>query len=337
MNPLLTDWTTPFGLPPWDAIGDDHWSEAVDAALGEARAAVAAVAQDPEEPSFANTVAALERADRRLSRVLGAFHAVAGADSNDARQALEREFAPKLAAYASEVASNRALFARLDALWGRREALGLSPEEARVLMLTHRGFVRAGARLEGGASERMTAIRARLAVLGTRFAQNVLADERDWALPLAEEDLDGLPGFVASSLRAAGEAKGLGRPAVTLSRSVIVPFLQYSPRRDLRAQAYEAWAARGANGGETDNRAIAAEMLALREERARLLGHDSYAGFKLETEMARTPEAVRRSSRSCRSTGCSRPSSTWRGGCSGWRCGSWRRRRAGIRRCGSGR
>jgi peptidyl-dipeptidase Dcp len=293
MNPLLHDWTTPFGLPPWDAIGDDHWGPAVDAALEEARAAIAAIAESPEPPSFANTVAALERADRRLGRVLGAFHAVAGADTNEARQALEREFAPKLSAFSSEVTANRALFARLDALWERREALDLSPEEARVLMLTHRGFVRAGARLQGEAMERMKAIRARLAVLGTQFGQNVLADERDWALPLAEADLAGLPGFVVSALRAAGEARGLGGPAVTLSRSVVVPFLQFSPRRDLRARAWEAWAARGARGGATDNRAIAAEMLALRAERAALLGYPSYADWKLETEMARTPAAVR--------------------------------------------
>lgn len=293
MNPLLDDWTTPFGLPPWDRIRDGHWREAVDAALEEARANIAAIAGNPEPPSFANTVVALERADRRLNRVLGAFHVVAGADSNEARRALEREFAPRLSAFSSEITANRALFARIETLWEGREALNLSPEEARVLMLTHRGFLRAGARLRGEAMERMKAIRARLAELGTQFAQNVLADERDWAMPLDEADLEGLPDFLVSALRAAGEARGLGQPAVTLARSVVVPFLQFSPRRALRRRAWEAWTRRGAGGGTTDNRAIAAEMLALRAERAALLGYPSYADWKLETEMARTPQAVR--------------------------------------------
>ncbi|MBP1804701.1 M3 family metallopeptidase [Rubellimicrobium aerolatum] len=293
MNALLSDWTTPFGLPPFDAIRDEEFGPAVDAALEEARANVRAIAEDGAAPTFGNTVAALERADATLSRVLGAFYAVAGADSNDARRALERELAPKLSAYGSEITSNTALFGRIDELWTRKDALGLNPEEERVLFLTHRGFVRSGARLEGTAAERMKEVKARLAVLGTQFSQNVLADERDWAMPLGEQDLEGLPEFVVAGARAAGEARGAGGPVVTLSRSLIVPFLQFSPRRDLRRRAYEAWTARGANGGATDNRGIAAEMLRLREERARLLGYASFADWKLETEMAREPARVR--------------------------------------------
>jgi peptidyl-dipeptidase Dcp len=138
----------------------------------------------------------------------------------------------------------------------------------RVLTLYRRMFVRSGALLEGAAAERMTAVKARLAVLGTRFSQNLLADERDWTMPLEEGDLEGLPDFVVDAARAAGAERGLPGPVVTLNRSLIVPFLQFSPRRALRARAYAAWVARGANGGETDNRAIAAEILALRAERA---------------------------------------------------------------------
>jgi len=292
-NPLLAQWQTPFGLPPFDAIRDEDFGPAVDAALGEARAAVAAIAENPGAPDFANTIEALELADARLGRVLSAFWTVAGADSNPAREALQREFAPKLSAYGSEVTANAALFARIEALWAAHEALGLSPEQARVLMLTRRGFVRAGARLEGAAAARMAEIKARLAVLGTQFTQNLLADERDWAMALGEADLAALPGFVQASARAAGAERGAGGPVVTLSRSLIVPFLQFSPDRALRARAYAAWVARGANGGATDNRAIAAETLALREERARLLGYASFAAWKLETEMAGTPQAVR--------------------------------------------
>jgi len=292
-NPLLTDWTTPFGLPPFDLIADADFAPAVEEALAEARAAVAAIAEAGAEPTFANTIEALELADARLGQVLSAFWALAGADSNPAREALQRDFAPLLSAYGSEVSSNAALFARIESLWENREALDLTPEQARVLMLTRRGFVRQGARLTGDAAERLKAVKSRLAVLGTQFTQNLLADERDWMMPLAEADLAGLPDFVVASARAAGQEKGAGGPVVTLSRSLIVPFLQFSPRRDLRKRAYEAWVARGENGGETDNRAIAAETLKLREERAQLLGYASFADYKLETEMAGTPGAVR--------------------------------------------
>jgi peptidyl-dipeptidase Dcp len=293
LNALLAPWTTPFGLPPFEAVTDEDWMPAVDEALSEAREAVAAITAGGEAPTFENTVLALELADRTLGRVLGAFWAAAGADANPAREAIERDLAPKLSAYGSEITRNRPLFDRIEALWDARATLGLSPEEERVLMLTHRGLVRAGARLEGAEAERMTEIKSRLSTLGTRFSQNLLADERAWTMPLAEADLEGLPDFVAAAARAAGEAAGAGGPVVTLSRSLIVPFLQFSPRRDLRQRAFEAWVARGANGGETDNRAVAAEMLALREERARLLGFASFADWKLETEMARTPEAVK--------------------------------------------
>tara|TARA_R110002049_G_scaffold44333_3_gene129893 strand:- start:141391 stop:143028 length:1638 start_codon:yes stop_codon:yes gene_type:complete len=169
----------------------------------------------------------------------------------------------------------------------------LSDEQARVLMLTHRGFVRAGAALTGDSAARMKEIKARLAVLGTQFTQNLLADERSWFMALSEDDLDGLPDFVIDTARAAGAEKGADGPVVTLSRSLIAPFLQFSPRRDLREKAFRAWEARGANGGDTDNRAIAAETLALRAERAALLGYDNFAAYKLETEMAKTPAAVR--------------------------------------------
>ena len=292
-NPLLAPWNTPFEMPPFDKITDADFSPAVDAAMDTARDAIAAITHNKEAPSFANTIEALEIADAQLGRVLGAFYALAGADSTPQREALQREFAPKLSAYGSEISSNVALFERIDDLWTRRDVMDLTPEEARVLMLTRRGFVRAGAQLTGANAERLKEVKARLAVLGTQFMQNVLADEKDWTMALSEEDLAGLPDFVVATARAAGEEKDAGGPVVTLSRSLIVPFLQFSPRRDLRQRAYEAWTARGANGGETDTRGIAAETLALRSERAALLGYESFADYKLETEMAGTPEAVR--------------------------------------------
>ncbi|WP_341223483.1 M3 family metallopeptidase [Loktanella salsilacus] len=292
-NPLLTPWDTPHALPPFDAIKDADFAPAVEAALSEARGNIAAIADNPDAPTFDNTVAALELAEATLGRVLGVFYGVAGADSNPAREALQRDFSPLLSAFGSEVTANAALFARIEDLWTRRDDLDLSDEQARVLMLSRRSFVRQGAQLTGAAADRLRDVKSRLAVLGTQFTQNLLADERDWFMPLAEEDLVGLPDFVIDAARAAGEAGDHGGPVVTLSRSLIVPFLQFSPRRDLRQRAYAAWTARGMNGGATDNRALAAETLALRGERAKLLGYDSFADYKLETEMAGTPGAVR--------------------------------------------
>lgn len=292
-NPLLTPWSTPFDLPPFDQISDDDFRPAFDATLAEARAAVEAIAANPEPATFANTIEALELADQALGRVLGVFYNMSGADSNDAREALMREFSPELAAHYADVTMNAALFVRIETLWNARDTLGLSDEQARLLMLTRRSFIRSGAQLSGAPAQRLKAIKGRLAELGTQFTQNLLADERAWFMPLAASDLEGLPDFVITGAAAAAEEKGQPGHVITLSRSLIVPFLQFSPRRDLREQAFRAWVARGAGGGDTDNRAICAEILGLRQERAQLLGYDSFAAYKLETEMARTPEAVR--------------------------------------------
>ncbi len=292
-NPLLSDWDTPFGLPPFPDISDEDFAPALDRALADARNVVAAMADNPDEPTFSNTVEALELMGDGIEKVLGPFYALLGSVSTPRRESLERDFAPELSAFFSEVTMNRKLFGRLDDLWTRRDTLGLTDEQARVLHLKHRNFVRAGARLQGAEADRLKEIKSRLSVLGTQFSQNLLADERDWFMPLAKADLAPLPKFLRDAARAAGAEKESDGPAVTLSRSLIVPFLQFSPNRGLRRKAFEAWTARGANGGNTDNRAIASEILKLREERAKLLGHDTFADYKLETEMAGAPGAVR--------------------------------------------
>ncbi len=292
-NPLLQNWETPFGVAPFNTISDDDFAPALDAALATHNAEIATIADNPDAPTFANTVEALEAVGKDLDKVLAVFFTVAGADSNPVREDLQRVFSPKLAAHFAEISGNKALFARVSGVWNARDTLDLTDEQARVLMLTHRGFVRSGAALTGADEARMKAIKGRLAVLGTQFTQNLLADERSWFMPLTEADLEGLPDFVVDAARVAGGEKDASGPVVTLSRSLIVPFLQFSPRRDLREKAFRAWEARGANGGETDNRGIAAETLKLRQERAQLLGYANFAAYKLETEMAKTPEAVR--------------------------------------------
>ncbi|PCJ07427.1 MAG: peptidase M3 [Rhodobacteraceae bacterium] len=292
-NPLLPRWDTPFQIAPFGAISDDGFAPALDQALVAHNAQIAAIASSTAPPTFANVIEALETPCRELDQVLSVFFTVAGADSNPKREELQRDFSPKLAAHSAAITANKALFARVAAVWDARNDLDLTDEQQRVLMLTHRGFVRGGAALTGAADKRMQEIKGRLATLGTSFSQNLLADERDWFMPLGEGDLEGLPDFAVDAARAAGVEKGADGPVVTLSRSIITPFLQFSPRRDLREKAFNAWVARGANGGETDNRDTAAEILALRQERAQLLGYDSFADYKLETEMAKTPDAVR--------------------------------------------
>ncbi|MEE9387007.1 MAG: M3 family metallopeptidase [Paracoccaceae bacterium] len=293
-NPLLSPWIGEFELPPFDVITDADFAPAFDAALNTAEANIDAIAANPDAPTFANTIEALEMFDADLDRVLGVFFNIAGSDSNDKRQELQREFSPKLAAHSSKITLNATLFERIQTLWNNRDSLGLTAQQSRVLMLHRRSFLRMGASLTGTDRDRYKAIMQRLAVLATDFVQNLLADESDWFMALEKADLGGLPDFVITAAKAAAEENKVDGYVITLSRSLIVPFLQFSTNRALREKAYAAWVARGANGGKTDNRGIAAETLALRHERATLLGYADFAHFKLETEMAKTPQAVRK-------------------------------------------
>jgi peptidyl-dipeptidase Dcp len=292
-NPLLATWTTPYGLPPFDRIRPEHYRPAFDAAIAAQKAAVAAIVAEPAPPTFENTIVAMERSGALLERVAPVFFGLAGADTSDAIQAIEREIAPVLARHSNEVYLDGDLFRRIAAVW--EDAAGLGREEKRVAERYHTIFARAGAGLDADGKTRLAEINERLAVIGTEFGQNVLADERDWMLVLdGAEDLSGLPDFVVAAAARAGEDRGLpGKHVITLSRSSIEPFLTFSTRRDLREKAFEAWIRRGETGGKTDNRGLIAEMVKLRAERARLLGADNFAAFRLADAMAKTPEAVR--------------------------------------------
>jgi peptidyl-dipeptidase Dcp len=293
-NPLLAEWNTPLRLPPFEAITPDHYHPAFETALANQRREVDSIAANETAPTFDNTIAALERSGRELKRVGAVFFNLAGSHTNDALQAIERDIAPVLAKHRSAIFMNEALFRRVDGLQEQRDVLGLAPEQKRVLERYHIIFVRAGARLDPDAKQRLAAITERLATLGTQFAQNVLADERAYTLVLdGEADLAGLPAFLREAAAQAAAERGLaGKHAITLARSSVEPFLQFSSRRDLREQAFRAWASRGENAGATDNKAIIAEMVALRAERAKLLGYPTFAEFKLADTMAKTPEAV---------------------------------------------
>ncbi len=290
-NPFVR-WGGPHGLPQFEGLADDGFAPAFAAAMAEHEREIAAIAGSGEPPDFANVVGALERAGRQLNRVSAIFFLRAGAHTNEAIQALERDIAPKLARHHSRIAQNPALFARVDALWQQRAALGLSREEDRVLERLWKGMVRAGAALAETGKAELAAINEKLASLGAQFGQNVLADEAEWDLHLQDETaLAGLPGFVKSAMAQAAREHGHQDGwSVSLSRSVIEPFLTFSERRDLRETAFKAWTSRGE--GKHDNRPIVAETLRLRARKAELLGYENFAAYKLDDTMAKMPQAV---------------------------------------------
>jgi peptidyl-dipeptidase Dcp len=293
-NPLLQPWNTPYGLPPFEVVRAEHFEPAFDVACAQNLAEVDAIGSDLRPPSFDNTIAAFDRSGRLLARVGGLFHNLTASETSPALQAVEMRLAPVLAAHNSAVSMHRALFARIDALHARRDALALTAEQRRVLERYHFDFVRAGARLDAAAQLRYAQIMARLAELTTRFGQNVLADESAFQLVLRNEaDTAGLPDFVRAATRQAALDRGVSEGLlVSLSRSHIVPFLTFSERRDLREQAWRAWTSRGEHTGEHDNRPLAREILTLRNEQARLHGFTSYADYALADTMAGGQAAV---------------------------------------------
>ncbi|MER9951146.1 M3 family metallopeptidase [Mesorhizobium sp. M0047] len=289
----LTAWQGPLGLPDFTRIGDGDFSPVFDAALKAHETEIEAIAANEDMPTIENTLAALELGGEALDRVSSIFWCRAGAHTNEAIQALERDISPKMSRHFSAISMNERLFARIDDLYQRRESLKLDAETLRVLEKTWKGFVRSGAKLDADGKKRLAKINEELSSLGTTFGQNVLADERDWALFLDEADLAGLPDFLKSSMAEAAEMRGQkGRYAVTLSRSIYEPFSTFSERRDLRETAFRAFTMRGQNGGATDNTTVVRDMLKLRAEKAKLLGYGSFAALKLDDTMAKTPEAV---------------------------------------------
>jgi peptidyl-dipeptidase Dcp len=295
-NPLLQPWDTPFGLPPFTQVRAEHFKPAFTQALAEHRAELDAIAAQTAPPTVDNTLAAFDRSGRALARVDALFHNLCASETSPALQAVQREMAAPLAAHANAVYMHAALFRRVDALHAERQALGLTPEQLRLLERVHLDFVRAGAKLAPAAQQRYAQVMERLAELGTQFAQNVLADETEFRLVLrSEAELAGLPPFVrAAAHQAAVERSIEGDDAhvITLSRSHIVPFLTFSTRRDLREQAWRAWVGRGERGGATDNRALVVETLALRREQAALHGYATFADYALADSMAGTQGAV---------------------------------------------
>jgi peptidyl-dipeptidase Dcp len=289
----LTAWKGPLGLPDFARFDDGDFSGVFDDALKAHEAEIDKIAGNGEAATVENTLAALELAGDALERVSSIFWCRAGAHTNPAIQALEREISPKMARHFSAISMNEKLFSRIDALYQQRASLNLDAETLRVLEKTWKGFVRSGAKLDAQGKKRLAAINEELSSLGTKFGQNVLADESEWALFLDKADLASLPDFLKASMAEAAEMRGQkGRYAVTLSRSIYEPFSTFSERRDLREIAWRAFTMRGQNGGASDNTDVVRDLLRLRAEKARLLGYASYAALKLDDTMAKTPKAV---------------------------------------------
>jgi peptidyl-dipeptidase Dcp len=291
---LLAPWTGPYGgVPPFGRVAVADFPAALEAAMAEELAEVERIANDPAEPTFDNTIAALQRSGRALDRVSRVYSVHTGTLSTPELQAVERRMAPKLSAHRDSIVQNAKLYARIKAVYDARERSGPTPEQQRLAWLLYTNYTRAGAALGPEAKQRLTALNQRLAMLYTQFSQQILAEESERFLVLdSAADLDGLPDSVRAGMAAA--AASLGKPAGTWAvpntRSSVEPFLTYSDRRDLREQVWRTFVMRGDNGDARDTNRIVAEILQLRAERAQLLGHPTHAHWRLENTMAKTPE-----------------------------------------------
>jgi len=292
-NPLLRPWTGPYGgVPPFDQASPALLAPALEEGMALHLKELQAIADNPAPPSFDNTIAAMERSGRALDRAATVYYIYGSTLSDDAVQQVERDIEPKLAAFRDRITQNEKLFKRIAAVYASRESSGLTAEQQRLTWLVHNNFVRAGAKLDASAKQRLGAINQRLAGLFTRFSQNLLADESERFFVLqSEADLAGLPESLRTGFAADAERRGQkGKWIVANTRSSVEPFLTYSTRRDLREQVWRTFVNRGDNGDARDNNAIIGEILQLRAERARLLGYATHGHWRLEDSMARTPE-----------------------------------------------
>jgi len=292
-NPLLAEWVGPYGgVPPFDRVKVEDFKPALEAAMAEQLAQIDNITRVRSAPNFENTIVALEKAGRTLDRVSTIYNVWASTMASPEFQAVQREMAPKLAAFSDQITQNEALFKRIDAVYNAPEKKKLTPEQQRLAWLYYTDFVRSGAKLDVKAKARLTEINQQLATLFTKFSNNVLAEEDNEFVTLKSEDeLKGLPQSVRDAEAAsAAEKKQPGTWVIMNTRSSVEPFLTYSDRRDLREKVWRMFIMRGDNGDEHDNNAVITQILQLRAERAKLLGYQTHAHWRVENSMAKTPE-----------------------------------------------
>lgn len=291
-NILLEEWDTQFKIPPFAKVNDEDYMPAVEDGIKKMRAEVEAIINNPDEPTFENTIVALEKTGSELSRVVSLFSNITGTDTNDALKALQVKIYPMLTREGDAISLNQKLYDRVAAVYKNRDNLNLDQQDARLLELTHLGFVRQGASLDDASKARLKEINAEMSEITTKFSQNLLADTKGFEMVVTDEkDLAGLSDQMISAAKA--RAKSKGKPdawVFGLDRATYEGFMTFSENRDLRKTMFDGYRARGMNGNDADNRDLVVRISKLRAERAKLLGYKTHAHYQLETRMAKTPK-----------------------------------------------
>lgn len=293
-NPFLKAYDTPYQVPPFEQIRNEHFKPAFQEGIRIQKGEIEAVANLSARPTFENTVLAMENSGELLSRVSTVFFNLSSAHTNKDMQAMAQEMAPVLARHSDDIYLNEKLFKRVKTLWDERAGLKLNDEQARLLELSYKAFVRSGANLSAAEKEKLRELNGELSVLAVKFGNNILSETNAFELVIDKrEDLAGLPDNLIEAAANTAKSRGKeGKWVFTLQNASIMPFLQYSANRDLRFKIWNAYQLRANNDNEADNKAIAIRLSNLRNEKARLLGYRNHAAFVLEQSMAKTPEKV---------------------------------------------
>lgn len=294
MNPFFTEYATPFGVPPFEQIHASHYKPALLKGMEEQMAEIQAIINNQEEANFENTIAALDRSGALLTKVLYAFSGQSSVNTNDTIQALEQELYPLLSKHSDDINMNPELFARVKAVYDNREQLNLDKEQAKLLENTYKGFIRSGSGLDAEKQEQLRKLNEQIATLQLTFGQNLLKETNAFKLVVdKKEDLAGLPeGLVAVAAATAKEEGMDGKWVFTLHNPSVMPFLQYADNRLLREQIFKAYINRGNNGNANDNKEVIKKLVAVRLEKAKLLGYEDYAAYVLEENMAKNENNV---------------------------------------------
>lgn len=293
-NPFLKDFDTPQGVPPFQQIQNSHYLPAFREGIKQQEAEIEAILNNPEAPTFENTIVALEKSGQLLQRVQSVFMNLREANTNDSMQMVAEQVAPLLSAHADGMNLNEKLFQRIKTVYDNKEKENLHTEQLEVLNKYYKEFVRGGANLSAEEKEKLKKINNELSLLAIKFGNNLLKETNNYQLVIDnEKDLEGLPsGVIASAAETAKEAGLEGKWVFTLHNPSVMPFLQYADNRDLREQIYRAYTNRGNNNNEYDNKEVISKIIALKTEKANLLGFPDYASYVLDENMAKNPENV---------------------------------------------